>query len=31
MYETGDELRSLQDVLDESARHAGPHLRSLFT
>jgi hypothetical protein len=31
MYETDDELRSLQDLLDESARNAGPHLRSIFT
>jgi hypothetical protein len=31
VYETDDELRSLQELLDESAREAGPHLRSIFT
>ena len=31
MYETDHELRALQDLLDETARHAGPHLRSIFT
>ena len=31
MYETPDELHRLQQLLDESAAGAGPHLRSIIT
>jgi hypothetical protein len=31
MYETPDEMNRLQQLLDESAAGAGPHLRSIIT
>lgn len=31
MFETPDELRQLQELLDTSAAHAGPHLRSIIS
>jgi hypothetical protein len=31
MYETPDEFNRLQQVLDQSAAEAGPHLRSIIT
>jgi nitroimidazol reductase NimA-like FMN-containing flavoprotein (pyridoxamine 5'-phosphate oxidase superfamily) len=31
MYETADDLRRLQDLLDRSHAAAGPHLRSIIT
>jgi uncharacterized pyridoxamine 5'-phosphate oxidase family protein len=31
VYETAPELEALQQVLDESAAHAGPHLRDIIT
>lgn len=31
MYETGDELDRLQQLMDASAEAAGPHLRSIIT